>query len=307
MATRLTFVEALEKKIFQDSSCAIGVFDGVHIGHQYLIKQAIETAREKTVPSIVLTFDIDPDEMFHKNRLKKIMSNQDRIDMLLQSGVDVVVILPFDHTLASLSPDAFLDSTFGEYVPNYLHVGSDFKFGSRALGTVDDLRTWAKIHGAKVCTHDLKCKDGKPVTSTRIRLLLADGDLENAKDLLGHAYFLCGRVVHGRGEGESMGFATANIIIPRLLHTLSEGVYAAYVIIEKQRYRAAVSMGISPTFSENTDAECEVHILDFFQNIYDKEIVVEFVKYLRPMMKFDSREDLISQVVSNIKWVRDNL
>ena len=307
MAIRLTFAEAVEKKIFTHSSCAIGVFDGVHLGHQYLIQQAIETAREKAAPSIVLTFDIDPDELFHKNRLKKIMSNQDRIDMLLESGVDIVVVLPFDKKLASLSPNAFLESTFGRHVPRYLHVGSDFKFGSRALGTVDDLRMWAKLHGAKICTPDLKCKDGKPITSTRIRLLLADGELEKANDLLGHAYFLCGRVVPGRGEGESMGFATANLTIPHLLHTLSEGVYAAYATIDQQRYKAAVSMGVSPTFSENTDAECEVHILDFFQDIYNKDIVVEFVKYLRPMMKFDSREELISQVMSNIEWVRNNL
>lgn len=307
MAIRLTSAEAAEQRIFTASSCAMGVFDGVHSGHQYLIGQALKTAHEQGGRCVILTFDIDPDEMFRKDGLKKIMTNEDRLETLMRSGADNVVVLPFTKEFAGLSPDAFLDSTFNGYAPAYLHIGSDFRFGYRASGTVKELHAWGALHRMHVCAHDLKCKDGDPITATRIRKLLQAGGLEEANNLLGYAYYLRAPVVAGRGEGGPMGFATANLRIPSPLHVLGEGVYAAYAIVNGARYKAAVALGVSPTFRDEADAECEVHILDFSQDIYHEEITVEFVKYLRPMMEFDSREHLISVVTANIEWVRNNL
>ena len=200
---------------FKGTSCAFGVFDGVHRGHRYLLDCARSTAAETGGASVALTFDIDPDEVFHPTRLKKLMTNEERVRMLADSGVDVVAVLPFTRDFAASSPEEFLVQTFDGTVPSFLHVGYDFKFGARAAGTVRDLDSWAAVGGTSVQAHDLKSDDGAPITATRIRLLLAGGDVEEANRLLGRPYFMTGVVEPGRGEGADMGFRTANLVVPQ--------------------------------------------------------------------------------------------
>lgn len=298
--------EAFDHGLLAGASCAFGVFDGVHRGHRFLIGEAIRTAQESGGISCVLTFDIDPDERFHSDRLKKLMSNERRIEALAATGVDAVVVLPFTSEFSSQAPDAFLDALFGGASPYAMHIGSDFRFGARAAGTVSDLKKWGERVGMRVYAHDLKSADGRPITATRIRLLLAEGDCEQARLLLGHPYTFEGAVLKGRGEGTDMGFATANISLPAMMQVLGEAVYAAYAVVDGVRYKAAMSVGVAPTFADAT-AGCEVHILDFSGEIYGDVIAVEPVRRLRPMIKFESVEELISTVKGNIAWVRENL
>ena len=159
----------------------------------------------------------------------------------------------------------------------------------------------------QVVAHELLMKDGAPVTSTRIRGLLAEGKIEQANALLGHLYSVVGTVQAGRGEGADMGFATANLHVPSARRVLAEGVYAAYAVVDGVRYKAAVSVGVSPTFADRASANMEVHVLDFSGDLYDKPIEVLFANWLRPMISFSSTEELISTVMGNIQWVRDNL
>lgn len=299
--------ESFDHSIFKNSSCAFGVFDGVHMGHQYLLNCAKKTAAYNGGKSIALTFDIDPDEIFHPQRLRKLLSNERRMEFLLNSGVDAVVALPFTKEFASLSPTEFLAETFNGHAPSNLHVGLDFHFGAKAAGSVADLASWGAAVGTHIDAHNLQSADGAPITATRIRLLLMEHDLDEARRLLGRRFSMVEKVRPGRGEGADMGFSTANLFIEPNRRVLSEGVYAAYAIVDGKRYRAAVSMGVSPVFEEKTDATCEVHILDFDQNIYGEYIEVEFVEYLRPMIKFDSTEELIRTVMGNIDYVRNNL
>ena len=172
---------------FKGTSCAFGVFDGVHRGHRYLLDCARSTAAETGGASVALTFDIDPDEVFHPTRLKKLMTNEERVRMLADSGVDVVAVLPFTRDFAASSPEEFLVQTFDGTVPSFLHVGYDFRFGAKASGTVDELEAWGASEGMRVVPHDLASADGRPITATRIRLLLADGDVEGS-------YEECGRL-----------------------------------------------------------------------------------------------------------------
>lgn len=295
------------RQVLARSACAFGVFDGVHAGHRFLIESACADAREHGLASVVLTFDSDPDERFHPDRLKKLLTNQDRISMLAQTGVDAVVVLPFTSELASLSPQEFLQGVLAGNVPASLHVGSDIRFGSKVAGDVECLRQWGKLNDMRVCAYDLLKLNGEPVTSTRIRLLLSQGKVEDAQALLSYPYTLHDRVVAGRGEGRDMGFRTANLVVDPMRRILCEGVYAAYAIVGGKRYKAAVSVGVSPTFKDQTDAYSEVHILDFEEDIYGQDIEVQFVAWLRPMMAFDSVEELIATVMGNIAWVRDNL
>lgn len=298
--------DAFDQAIFANSSCAFGVFDGLHVGHRYLLEQAIDTASADG-RSIAITFDIDPDEMFHAERLKKLMRNADRLDALSRSGVDDVVVFPFTPELASLAPREFLDSAFSAGVPAHLHVGEDFRFGAKAAGTVVDLQEWGAIAGCEIHPHHLVSADGMPITATRIRLLLLDCKLAEANRLLGHPYTLCEVVQRGRGDGASFGFATANLQVKPHDRVLGEGVYAAYAHVAGTRCKAAVSVGVSPTFEATSTANMEVHVLDFEGDLVGQPIRVEFVDYLRPMRKFDSTDELIACVMADIQWVRDNL
>lgn len=297
----------IDYSVFEHSSCAFGVFDGVHLGHQYLLESAIKTAAESGGQSIALTFDIDPDECFHPDRLKKLMSNDRRLEFLESSGVDAVVALPFTRDFAALSPEEFLSKTFNGHVPAYLHVGLDFRFGYRAAGTVADLGEWGAEVGTYIAAHNLKSADGAAITATRIRKLLAAHDLDEAAKLLGRPFSIYEKVQPGRGEGADMGFRTANLIMPVNRQVLGDGVYAAWAVIGGKRYKAAVSVGVAPTFEDATKATCEVHILDFHEDIYEQYIEVQFMEFLRPMIKFDSTEELIRTVLGNIDYVRRNL
>ena len=299
--------ESFDHSLFKDASCAFGVFDGVHLGHQYLLECAQKTAQYNGGTSIALTFDIDPDEIFHPERLRKLMSNERRLNTLLSSGVDAVVALPFTRSFAGLSPAEFLLETFNGFAPSNLHVGLDFHFGAKAAGSVADLAEWGAAVGTHIDAHNLRSADGAPITATRIRLLLMEHDLKEAERLLGRRFSMVEKVRPGRGEGADMGFSTANLYIEPNRRVLAEGVYSAYAIVDGVRYRAAVSMGVSPVFADKTDASCEVHILDFDENIYGEYIEVEFVEYLRPMIKFDTTEELIKTVMGNIAYCRDSL
>lgn len=307
MAEILKCDETFDHAFFSGSSCAFGVFDGVHCGHQYLLSCAQETAEKSGGASVALTFDIDPDEVFHPERLKKLMTNEERIKTLSESGVDAVVVLPFTKRFSASSPEEFLLNTFNGHAPSYLHVGYDFRFGARAKGTVKELASWAGDTGTEICAHDLKSADGAPITATRIRLLLEGNDIHEANRLLGRPYYLAGEVQPGRGEGHDLGFRTANLKVPSQLQALGSGVYGAYAHVNGVRYKAAVSVGVSPVFADRTDATCEAHILDFEGDLYGKPIKIEFCHFLRPMIKFDTVDELIATVTGNIAWVRENM
>ncbi|MDD5806215.1 MAG: riboflavin biosynthesis protein RibF [Eggerthellales bacterium] len=297
---------ALEMGLMSGASVAFGVFDGVHLGHRFLIDQAISTAHETGGRSVALTFDIDPDERFHADRLKKLMTNQERFEALSQTGVDAVVVLPFTPEFSSQGPRDFLESTFGGCVPAYLHVGSNFRFGRRASGNVDDLAYWGKDCGVEVMAHDLKSADGGPISATRIRCLLQEAHITQANDLLGRPYSFSAQVVAGRGEGADMGFATANLMLEDMRRVIPDGVYGSYVYVDGIRYKCAMSMGVAPSF-ENASAICEAHILDFHDDIYGATIRVEPVHFINHLIKFESLDVLIPTVQGYIAWARENL
>jgi riboflavin kinase/FMN adenylyltransferase len=294
-------------KMLKGAALAMGVFDGVHEGHRFIVGEALNAARESHAKSIILTFDIDPDELFAHDRLKKIMTNEQRINKLAELDVDAVMVLPFNKEFAALPPIKFLDSLFLQYTPASINIGADFHFGARKRGNVTLLREWGLKHHMKVNSHDLLIDQGEPVTSTRIRHLLGEGRVELAAELLGHPYMLEGLVHPGRGEGRDFGFATANMTVAPQMRVLGEGVYACYALVDGERYKAAVSVGVSPLFKKETSSNTEVHLLDFEGNLYGKKIVVEFINWLRPMIAFESTEELIETVMSNIAWTRENL
>lgn len=295
------------KAALAGACCAFGVFDGVHQGHRYIIGAAADAARARGGRSAVITFDVDPDELFRPDALRKLMANEDRIATLAALPVDAVVVLPFTPEFAALEPTAFLDRFLGPAVPAELHVGADFRFGARGAGTVADLEAWGAPRGMAVAGHDLLADDGAPVTATRIRGLLSEGRVEEAAALLGRPYAVSGTVEPGRGEGRGFGIRTANLSVPDGLRAVGDGVYACWATVGGRRYRAAVNVGVAATFADVATATVEAHLLDFDQDVYGQPMTVEFVEWLRPMRVFADADELVATITANIQWVRDNL
>ena len=286
--------------------CAIGVFDGLHEGHRYIIDQTIAQARLLEVPAVAITFDRDPDELFKKPEdLRKVLTNEDRIGFLATSGVDVVLVITFEHELSKLAPEDFLNVVIAAHgSPRGIHVGSDFRFGHKAAGTTEDLRRWAACHDCEIIPHDLLVSEGTSVTSTRIRNALQQGDLTLANRLLMRPHYLWASVVKGRLVGRSLGFPTANLEPEEHLVCPADGVYAGAVVIDGRLYRAATSVGVPSTF-DVTKATIEAHILDFEGDLYGMRLKVFFFERLRPMITFETVDELKATVLRNIEQARD--
>ncbi len=292
---------------FSGASCAFGVFDGVHEGHRFIIERAVADGRERGAPSIIITFDRDPEELFRPEVCDKLMGNEERLRMLAALGADAVAVIPFDEAVASLEPGPFLVRLFAKGAPRRISVGEDFRFGAKAAGTVDALRTWGAAHGMEVEAAPLLQMDGAPVTSTRIRAFLSEGNVQEAARLLGRPYGLSGLVEPGRQAGREMGICTANLRPAPDRAVPADGVYAAYATVGGERLKSAVSIGVPITFDGVTTSTIEAHILDFDRDIYGEEMALEFMAHLRPMERFASTEDLVSAIQGDISFVRENL
>ena len=290
-----------------DAVAALGAFDGVHLGHQALIASAKRDAEGRGLACVAVTFDRDPDLILAPTSVaSQLLTLPDKCLFLGQAGADTVVVVPFDAPTAALTPDGFVTGVLlSLFRPHALHVGADFRFGRGATGDAATLASVGRKHGFGVVPHDLVCAAGSPVTSTRIRTLIATGDVRGAAGLLGRDHRVAGRVVHGRGAGgHDLGVPTANIRpVPRSA-VPADGVYAGWVTIANgAALPAAISVGIPPTFPEATDG-LEVHILDYHGNLYGSEVRVGFTKRTRGLVRFDSRDALARAIRDDIRAVR---
>jgi riboflavin kinase/FMN adenylyltransferase len=297
---------AVEARVFEAAKVCIGVFDGLHLGHRALIDEL--NAGTQSGPRVIVTFDVDPDEVFGGTDFKKLMPNDARIAALAQLDVDAVVVLPFDD-VRNIEPVDFLDALFAGCDPVEVAVGEGFRFGAKAAGSVQTMRDWAAATQRKCEVREvgLVSIDGGPVSATRIRGLLGHGCVDKAAQLLGRPWRLSGEVIHGRNQGADMGFATANLLVEPVFAVASPGVYGGYAYVDGVRYKAAISFGASPTFADQKPADMEVHVLDFAGDLYGHKLDVDFVEWIREMRKFDSLEELIATVTANIEYIRRNL
>jgi len=286
------------------AAAAMGVFDGVHLGHQMLIRHAIAKSKDYDAVSCVVTFDCDPDCVVAPDRAARhLMTFSDRIGFLSAVGPDVVLVVPFDHALAALPADRFISDVLLRAVqPASITVGSDFRFGSRAAGTVATLRESARLTGTDVTAHELLNRGDLPVTATRIRALIAEGSVAEAAGLLGRPHFLRGVVERGRGVGVTLGAPTANLAIDRSMAIPGDGVYAGVGQVGSARYPAAVTIGRPPSFP---DAEflVEVHLIGYDGDLYGAPLTVEFHRRLRGLTRFIDLDELRRAIQADIRVV----
>ena len=284
---------------------ALGVFDGVHIGHQSLVHDAVDLAQARRVRSVVLTFDRDPDQVVSPAAaMAQLLDLDDKVSLLAQLGSDIVLVVPFTERLARMAPLVFLDEVLLQTMtPVAITVGHDFRFGHRAEGDVDVLVRYGAAHGFKVMAHRLVSDGRGPVTSTRIRRLVESGDVAGAARLLGRPHRLCGVVVHGRGEGVELDAPTANLVTAPFAALPARGVYAGRVELDGVAYAAAVSVGRPPSFPDAT-AELEVHLIGFRGDLYGRTMRVDLLERLRPQQHFDDPRELAAAIRADIERAR---
>jgi riboflavin kinase/FMN adenylyltransferase len=296
-----------------DAVCTIGAFDGVHRGHRFLFARTRDDAARRGLPSVVLTFDPDPDELFlPASRVHKLLNNEDRLEYLRSFGTDYVVSVPFTRDLAANTAASFLRDVVGPvFRPRAIHVGTDFRLGANNAGNVAELRSLGTRREApcEVFGYDLLCNESEPVSATRIRTMLRErGDCAGALHLLGRPHFVRGTVVHGRRQGREFGFPTANVELSYPYEVPAEGVYAGIVRVGGLAWPAAVNVGVPRTFAgEEGCASIEAHLLGFAGDVYGREVSVAFVERLRGQQTFASLDELMATVNGNIDWVARNL
>lgn len=288
-----------------ETAVALGVFDGVHVGHQTLIRDAVETAADEGVSCCVVTFDRDPDQIVTPERAApQLTSLADKLRLIGELGPDVILVVPFDAGLAAVTPESFIDDVLMRVlIPRIVIVGEDFRFGARAAGDVSTLRACGVRDGFEVISHELVTREGAPVTSTRIRGLVGSGDVAMAARLLGRPHHLEGRVVAGRSRGRRLGAPTANLEFDERMALPGPGVYAARVLHDARAYRAAVSVGLPPTFDDSI-SRFEVHLLDFEGDLYGATLKVEFVERIGDHRHYATETDLASAIAAFVAAVR---
>jgi riboflavin kinase/FMN adenylyltransferase len=290
----------------------IGVFDGVHLGHQRVIEELVKYAGElggsesqaPVVPAVV-TFDPVPAQVLYPETFPGLLTETDyKLQLMEGLGIQLVFVLVFDRGLADMSPEQFVRQVLVEKLRTEgVVVGHDWRFGSSGTGDHNEITALGKRYGFGVRQTEPYLVDGRPVSSTLVRARILEGDLSGAGRLLGRRYALYGPVTKGSGLGRELGFRTANIdpegrVLP------PDGIYAASVRFDGQELPAALYIGTSPTVKQQSERTVEVHILNYRGELYGTKIEVVILKRLRDEKKFPDRDSLRSQIAEDIERTR---
>ena len=291
---------------FGPSAVTIGKFDGVHLGHRSILDQLGSLAADRGLTSTVVTFDRNPLSLLRPEACPdSLVSNAQRAELLAETGVDATLVLEFTRELAELAPQAFAEQILATSLDARLVLaGRDFRFGHRGSGDLDTLRELGTTLGFEVVQLADVDVDGSRISSSRIRELLGAGRVREAAALLGRLPAVRSVVVHGDAIGRELGFPTANLDPTMEGFLPADGVYASWAWIDGVRYGSAVSIGNNPTFDGIPARRTEAHLLDAKVDAYGKTITLEFVEYLRPMVKFDGLEALTAALAADTERIR---
>ncbi len=284
----------------------IGVFDGVHLGHQMIVRAAAADAASRGVPCVAVTFDRDPDQVVTpESAVAQLLTEADKCTFLLEARADHVLVVPFDVALATMSPEAFVKHVLlAATDPLAVHVGVDFRFGRFAEGDVATLSQAGATYGFEVVAHELVRHKGAAITSTRIRQTVAAGQVAEAAELLGRPHRATGIVVKGRGEGASrLNIPTANLLPVEHAALPADGVYAGVTHADDTTWPSAISVGVPPTFPK-AHHPMEAHLIGFRGELYGRTLVIDFHQLIRPQHAFSSPEDLAEAMRADIERVR---
>ncbi|MGK7649025.1 bifunctional riboflavin kinase/FAD synthetase [Capnocytophaga sp. G1920] len=274
----------------QPTVLTIGTFDGVHLGHQKIIERVVTTARQEGLLATIFTFFPHPRMVVqHDKGLKLIHTLEEKKQLLQRLGVDLLVVQPFNEAFAQLTAEEFVSTILVQHLNvKKVIIGYDHRFGRNRTANISDMRLFGEKYGFAVEEISVQEVDEVSVSSTKIREALNKGDVITAEHYLGTPYSLTGTVVHGLKLGRTLGYPTANIQVTEYYKLIpKDGVYAVYSYIGAQKVYGMMSIGKNPTI-EGKGASIEVYFFDFNGDLYDRELTIYFVKYLREERKFSS-------------------
>ena len=305
----MSLIRDIDKSRFcnRESVVTIGSFDGVHIGHQAILQQVIDKAKSLDSLAVAMTFEPQPQEYFAAETAPpRLMRLREKIEALLDFGMDLVVCLRFNDQLSSLTATEFVQDILVHGVnTRHLIVGDDFRFGCDRKGDFDTLVTMGQDLGFSVQNTQTIEVESQRVSSTLVRQLLHKSDFDQVSKLLGRPFSINGKVTFGQQLGRELGFPTANVNLNRFRAPLT-GVYAVWVDIEgiEGRFKGAANVGVRPTIGDIEKPILEVHLLDFDRQIYGQRISVEFVNKIRDEQQFTSLEHLSDSITDDVIMIK---
>ena len=294
----MNLIEDTYPQALPPTVATIGFFDGVHLGHRYLINQVKIAASQCGWCSSIITFPVHPRQVIQSDYQPQLLSSpEEKIKLLSQTGIDNCILLPFTQELSKLTAYEFMQLLYDKYKVRMLVIGYDHRFGHNRAETFEDYCRYGRELGIHIMQATAYTQEQDKVSSSAIRRALLSGDVMTAQKYLGYNYFLEGTVVSGYQVGRKIGFPTANLRVDfpyKLIPSI--GVYAVRVQVAGQQWKGMLSIGYRPTINNGNDLSIEVHILDFQGDIYNQKMRLEFIEFLRPEIKFDSIDELIAQM-----------
>jgi riboflavin kinase/FMN adenylyltransferase len=293
---------SLEEVDLQNSWLTVGVFDGVHRGHQQIIRKLTAGAHVNDAPAVVLTFDPHPASVLGGREIKCLTLPDERAELLAQLGVDVVITERFTRELSMVTAYDFMSRLKRQLGLEHLLIGYDFALGKGREGNAARLMEIGTELGYSVEVVSALSDESGVISSTEIRKLIEVGNVAEATKLLGRPYSLHGPVIHGDGRGRTIDVPTANIEYSHQKMIPAQGIYACWAYLHDQKYLAAINIGTNPTFTPDKEIpNVEAHLLDFRREIYGEDLRLEFVARLRDELKFDSVETLLEQIWKDVE------
>ena len=296
--------KTLEFKIEEPTAVTLGKFDGLHRGHEFLMQTVLECKKRYQVASVAFTFDMPP-----RNRVEEIVANvlttnEEKQYIFEKQGIDYLIECPFTPEVMAMEPKEFIGWIANSLNMKYVVVGDDFRFGHKRAGDYHTLLRYEKEYGYKTIVLDKLKDSNRDISSTYVREKIADGNIRKANDLLGYNYFIKSEILHGKKLGRRIGMPTINMILPEHKLLPPNGVYVTEVLVEGKKYMGVTNIGYKPTVSEEHIVGVETYIDNFSQDLYGEKIVVSFLEFIRPEMKFSSIEELKVQMASDIQVAR---
>ena len=289
------------EKTTSNNCISIGNFDGMHKGHIELVKETVRIAKENNLVPTVLTFDQMPEEYFKANDFFRLMEMSDKYKVFEKLGVEQVLVIPFDKSFSEINENIFIKEILIEKLSlKYLIVGKDFKFGYKRMGNIELLQKYSELGDYNLLSLDLVKISSDKISSRDIRILIKNGKIKEANQLLAVPFSLSGKVIHGEKRGRRLGYPTANIEIYKSYPI--NGIFLVNILFEDKKLFGLASWGNKPTFS-GIDHVLEVNILDFESDIYGKQLKVIFIDKIRDQVKFSNQDELIEQMNKDKKTV----
>ncbi len=288
----------------KNSAVTLGKFDGLHRGHQLLIDEVL-SLKQQGYTSVMFTFSYHPYNLISENELKLIYTEEEKMEKLKSSGLDILISYPFTNETKNIEPEDFIKEILVDKLDvKVIVVRNDFRFGKNRRGSVDMLKSMEDEYGFKVIAFEKMQWKDTIISSSIIRNKLESGNMEDVNAMLGQPYYVHGKVLHGRKIGRTLGMPTTNLIPPTYKLLPPCGVYTSRTIIDGIAYPGMTNIGYKPTVGIEMDKGVETYIYDFDRDLYGVEIDVELLSYHRPEIKFDNLDDLKHQMFEDLAFGR---